>query len=491
MPSNECDEPRVSDAAADGDATSGRTGWAELLDREHLPAAIVLAGGVALYAISTFVTAALLPSVVAEIGGGHYFAWVTTVFLIASVFASMLVTRLLRRLGAARGYLVAFGLFAAGSLLAAASPTMEMLLVARAAQGLGAGLLAGLGYAVIRSALPPRLWTRATGLVSAMWALGTLVGPALGGLFAQLGLWRWAFALLAVTAVVLGVVALRRLPGERTATPEAERDGGRLPVWSLVTLVAAAAAFSIASVVPVGPVTLAAIAVGALLTVLFVVVDRRSRDAVLPRLAYRRGNPLKWIYLTLGLISGGSMLEMYLPRFGQELAGLSPLLAGIFGASLSIGWSVSQIVSAGVDAPAARRRLMVLGPVLLAVALAIFAAVQRGDAGVALVWCWTALLVAAGTGIGIAFPHLSVAALASTSDEAEASKAAAGVGTAELVSGAIASALVGVFVALGGSEPAAAATSMSVGVAVLGGLGVLTAIATVRGIRTRGTAPDA
>ena len=64
---------------------------------------------------------------------------------------------------------------------------MELLLVGRTVQGAAGGLLAGLGYAVINAALPSRLWTRASALVSAMWGVGTMVGPAMGGMFAQFG----------------------------------------------------------------------------------------------------------------------------------------------------------------------------------------------------------------------------------------------------------------------------------------------------------------
>ncbi|PII96823.1 MFS transporter, partial [Leucobacter sp. OLES1] len=189
--------------------------WRELFSGAHLAAALVLAGGVAMYAMNTFFTAALLPSTIAEVGGSEYFAWVVTAFLIASVLASMLVTRVLGRFGAARGYLLAFAVFGTGTLGAALAPSMEFFLAMRVAQGLGGGLLAGLGYAVIRQALPEHLWTRATGLISAMWGVGTLIGPALGGLFAQLGIWRWAFALRAAVSFLLGVLALRALPAGR------------------------------------------------------------------------------------------------------------------------------------------------------------------------------------------------------------------------------------------------------------------------------------
>ena len=169
-------------------------------------------------------------------------------------------------------------LFAAGSLGAALAPSMELLVATRILQGFGGGLLAGLSYSVIRDALPRHLWTRATGLVSAMWGLGTLFGPAVGGIFAQIDFWRGAFGLLTLMSVALGLMALRSLPRQAPR----DRNFGRLPVPSLTMLVLAAAAFSIAAVVPTGwPTTIALIA-GTALIAAFIAVDRSAGSPVLP-----------------------------------------------------------------------------------------------------------------------------------------------------------------------------------------------------------------
>lgn len=466
----------LTDADRGAGTTAEPTGsWRELFSAQHLAASLVLAGGVALYAMNAFITAAILPTTVADIGGEQFYAWVTTSFLVASVFSSMLVARVLAAWGASRSYLVAFVIFALGSVVATLTPTMEILLGARILQGLGGGLLAGLGYAVIRDALPEHLWTRAAGLVSAMWGFGTLIGPALGGLFAQFGVWRGAFALLAVAAVILGVLSLRGLP-RRSGEGE---DHGRLPVASLALLVLAATAFSVAAVVPVGPATAVSLTVGALLVIFFVVVERVVSSPVLPHIAYRRGNPLKWLYLVLAMLSAAAMVEMFLPKFGQEFAAMPPVVAGVFGATLSIGWSFVQLFSASVDRERTRRRFMLWGPIMSAVGLIAFAATQQADAELWRVLVWVGALFLTGAGIGLSFPHLSVAAMRASDDPVEGAKAAAGVGTVELIANAIASALVGVLVVVGGVGPAGAAT-MGAGLAVLAAFGVVAVVLALR-----------
>ncbi|MEV3981278.1 hypothetical protein [Nonomuraea sp. NPDC049758] len=130
--------------------------WRELLGREHLGAAVVPAGGVLAGAINIYLAAGLLPTAVAELGGASFYAWNMTVYLVAMVIATMLTARSLSAWGTVGSYLSGFATFTAGSLACAVSPAMAVLLVSRGVQGLGAGLLSGLGFAVVRSALPAR-----------------------------------------------------------------------------------------------------------------------------------------------------------------------------------------------------------------------------------------------------------------------------------------------------------------------------------------------
>ena len=149
--------------------------WSQL--RPYAGSVTVLAGGILSQALTIYLTTSLLPSTVADIGGQDFYAWVTTAYLLSSVVSATMVSRVLARLGGVRSYLVALGGFAAGSAICALAPTMGVLLVGRSLQGLGGGLLAGLAFALVRSALPAHLWGRGSAVISAMFGIGTLVGP--------------------------------------------------------------------------------------------------------------------------------------------------------------------------------------------------------------------------------------------------------------------------------------------------------------------------
>ena len=207
----------------------------------------MLAGGVALYATNEFLTISLLPNTVAEIGGSRLYAWVTTLYLVGSVVAATMVNPMLVRVGARSSYLMGLAVFGVASLVCAAAPNMEVLIAGRALQGVAGGLLAGLGYAVINSALPRSLWTRASALVSAMWGVATVVGPATGGLFAQFGIVAVGVRRDGHSDRADGHTGAGR--ADRASSPaDAPAPATRVPVWSLLLIGAAALAVSVAQI---------------------------------------------------------------------------------------------------------------------------------------------------------------------------------------------------------------------------------------------------
>jgi MFS family permease len=451
--------------------------WRQLLGPKNLGASTVLAGGVLLYATNEFITISLLPSAVADIGGHRLYAWVTTVYLVASVVAATTVHSVLMRMGPRRAYLLGLSVFGAGSLGCALAPSMPLLLGSRTVQGFAGGLLAGLGYAVINTALPKSLWTKASALVSAMWGVGTVVGPAAGGLFAQWGLWRWAFGVLAALTVAMAVLVPIALPGRDRSAARPPAPG--IPVWSLALLGAAAMAVSVAGVPHDPRATVAMLVVGLGLVGCFLVADRRATSAVLPPSAFGPG-PLKWIYVTLGVLMAATMVDMYVPLFGQRLAHLTPVVAGFFGAVLSVGWTVGELVSASVRNQRVVVRTVGLAPLVVAVGLASAAALVHDGMAPGLVAGWAIALLVAGIGIGMAWPHLSAWAMSSVNDPAEGPAAAAAINTVQLICGAFGAGLAGVVVNLSDTRDVFAARWLFCSLAVLAALG---AIASVRAAR--------
>lgn len=436
-----------------------------------------------MYATNEFLTVSLLPSTVAEIGGGRLYAWVVTLYLVGSVVAATTVNPILRRFGARSSFLMALGLFGLASLVCAAAPTMEVLIAGRTLQGMAGGTLAGLGYALINSALPRSLWTRGSALVSAMWGVATVVGPAMGGLFAQFGLWRWAFGAMAVLTALMGILVPLVLRGDTAPARQSEAPSALgVPVWSLLLIGAAALAVSVAQL-PRHALTIAALlGIGILLIVAFIAVDRRGGATVLPPSVFGFG-PLKWIYLTMAVLMMAVMIDTYVPLFGQRLGHLTPVAAGFLGASLAVGWTVSEIASASLNNPRAIGRVVLAAPVVMAAGLAVGAVTQRADASTGLVLIWALSLLVAGTGIGMAWPHLSARAMDSVDDPSESGAAAAAINTVQLISAAFGAGLAGVVVNTASGGEVAEARWLYAAFTVLAAIGVFASYRATRGDR--------
>lgn len=469
--------------------TTSETGsWRQLLGR-HLGTSTVLAGGVAMYATNEFLTVSLLPSTIADIGGDRLYAWVVTLYLVGSVVAATTVNSILRRFGARSSFLLGLAVFGVASVACAMAPTMEVLIAGRTLQGVAGGTLAGLGYALINAALPRELWTRGSALVSAMWGVATVVGPATGGLFAQLGLWRWAFGAMAVLAALLAILVPAVLAASATAEDEPAAPALRVPVGSLLLVGAAALAVSVAQLPHNSTAIGALLVVGVLLVVAFVIVDRRSRATVLPPSVFGTG-PLKWIYLTLAVLMMAVMVDTYVPLFGQRLGHLTPVAAGFLGASLAVGWTLSEVASASLTNPRVINRVVLVAPLLMASGLAFGAVTQRADASPGLIAVWALALLIAGTGIGMAWPHLSARAMDSVDDPSESGAAAAAINTVQLISASFGAGLAGVVVnSASGGELMEARWLYGV-FTVLAALGVLASYRATRTAR-RSTPPAA
>lgn len=333
-------------------AQTSPSNWAALLSGANGVRSLALAGGVVLHAINVYIATTILPSVVEDIGGIDYYAWNTTLFVAASILGSALSARLLGRLGPRGAYLVASLVFAGGALACAFAPSMPVMLVGRLVQGLGGGFLFALSYAMIRLVFDERLWPRAMALVSGMWGVATLVGPAVGGVFAELGIWRAAFWSLIPVAGLFAVLAAAVLPGRSTDRVEPTP----LPITQLWLLTAAVLSVSAGSVSSTLPLNLLGLAAAALFTGLLIITESRARHRLLPAGAFRLTTALGALYATMALLAVTvTSGEIFVPLFLQVLHHRSPLVAGYLAALMAAGWTLGSIASASITGANVRR----------------------------------------------------------------------------------------------------------------------------------------
>jgi MFS family permease len=413
-------------------------GWGDLLRGGNAGRCAVIGGGISMHAVNVFIVTTILPSVVHEIGGLRYFAWSTTLYVVASLMGGANTAQLMRRIGVRQTYRVALGCFALGCLICAAAPSMAVLLLGRLVQGLGAGVLSALSFSMVRLLFPQALWARAFSVVSVAWGIATLGGPAIGGIFAQYDAWRAAFwSLLGLTPILLLLVEINLPRGM------ARPSGPAMPVSRIGLALLAASALSVSTgSMATNPwlngLGLAAAATGLLV---FRRLEARGPARVLPRGACDPSTKLGGVYLAMLLLLLGVNSEIFVPYFLQVLHGMSPLHAGYLSALMSGGWSVASITSAASD----RRSVMLqVGPLAMAAGLLVLFVLMPVQDGTSLA-ALSAMgvgLAAIGAGIGLCWPHLGAAVFAHAPED-ERDLASASITTVIMVGNAFGSALGG------------------------------------------------
>lgn len=414
--------------------------WLDLTTRGHLPYSIILGGGVVLHALNIFISTTILPSIVRDIGGLDYYAWSTTLFVVASIVSAALTSRLKAALGARNAYLLALLLFAFGTVLCGAAGSITVLNIGRTVQGAGGGLLYALAYTVIRSVFPERLWPIAIGLITMMFGISTLLGPALGGFFAEIGHWRMAFFALLPVVVAIALLSAVKLDNSRQA---GERPAP-VPVVQLALLIGVVLVVSLASAQPEAWRLAAAGVTSLVFAATAFWVETRSNGRLLPRGALDPFSELGALYLCIAFLLIGMQPETFIPFFLQTLYGQSPLVAGYIGALMALGWTVGSAVSAGFTGTRARNTILQgAGLSFCGLLVQLFLLPAGGGPAALGAVCLGLMLV--GFGIGFCWPHLTTQ-IYKSSPTGEADLAAGAITTVQMFATALGAALVGLTV---------------------------------------------
>ncbi|OAT47435.1 putative transport protein [Proteus hauseri ATCC 700826] len=426
--------------------------WGMLLKGKNSLKSLALAGGVALHAINVYITITTLPSIVRDIGGLNLYAWNTTIFILASILSSALTSRLLNAFAPRNSYLLATLCFLLGSIICATAPSMPILLLGRFIQGAGGGMLLALAYSLVRVMFPQALWSRAMALMSSMWGISTLLGPALGGIFAEYNVWRGAFWSILLVGIPYIVLLFTILPTQNTADIGITKSP--LPYQQLALLILAVLSISIGSLYNVIIYNLLSVIFAVFFVLLLVRIDKKSSDGLFPKGTFSFSAPLAPIYLTMALLGISVQTEVFVPYFLQIIHNITPLLSGYLAALVGAGWSFSAIISSSRKQSTAQR-LMRIGPAINFAAILILGLLISNVVilpyGQIIIICIA--LFFTGAGIGMAWPHYLTRVL-QVSQGQEAQKAATSITTIQLFSTAVGASISGTIVNMAGlTEP--------------------------------------
>ena len=323
-----------------------------------------------LAALDQTIVATALPRIVTDLGGITQYSWVFTAYMLTSTVTVPLYGKLGDVYGRKNLFLLAIVVFLLGSALCGAATDMTELVVFRALQGVGAGGLFPLSLAVIGNIVPPRDRGRWQGLIGAVFAASSILGPAVGGFIVDNASWRWVFLVnLPVGGIALVVISItmpRRAP--QTAHPIDWLGAGVLAAGVaslLLGLVWGGKDYPWTSGHVIGALVLAAV-----LLVGFAIVERRAREPILPFDILR--SPIVAGSIACMALVGMAMFGTisYVPLFVQGVIGTSATSSGVVLTPLMLGAVTTSLLTGQLVSRTGRYRWnAILGPIVLAVGM--------------------------------------------------------------------------------------------------------------------------
>lgn len=388
-------------------APDERNTWADLMGEGRLPRFALICLGVWLNAADSLVTATILPSVGADLGGYAYFSWATAGFFVGAIMAGASSGRLSEIFGLRSATALAGLIMVLGCVMSAAAPDVGTFLAGRVVQGLGSGWISGFAMVAIAMLFPERHLARVFASVTFIWGIATVLGPLFGGVVVEAGHWRDVFWLFAGQAAVFSLASLWLLGGAAKAP-----GGPGIPVLQLAVLGAAVASIALADLMktPVGSIGLVLLGLAVLGAVVW--IDGRARVRLLPHRAGDLSTICGSGYLAMFAMTAASMgFSIYGPPILQHLRGYSPLVAGYAIGVESLAWTVAGMAVAGVTGLWDTRWTRI-GAVMLVASLAILA-LTLADGHIAWVMAGASLL---GAAFGFSWAFMSRRLLGALSD---------------------------------------------------------------------------
>ncbi len=358
--------------------------------------------------LSSTVVSAALPKIIADLGGTQSsYTWVVTATLLTMTISTPIWGKLAdlfdRKLLIQAGIIV----FLVGSILAGLAQSTSWLIACRAIQGVGVGALTALVQVILSDLVSPRERGRYMGYLGAVFGLGTVAGPVIGGLLTDNLGWHWCFFVGVPFALAALVVLQRTLH-----LPRVRRDDVQIDVLGAFLIAAGVSALLVwvtlagknydwisgtSALLVVGGIVLLAVAV---------VVERRSQEPLIPTDLFQNRTVVMAVIASIAVGIAMFGTTIFLTQYMQLARGYSPTESGLLTIPMVVGLFVSSTVSGRRISQTGRyRRYMLAGTLLFAAGLALMGLI---DETTSLVEVGLFMLVV-GVGVGMVMQNLILA----------------------------------------------------------------------------------
>ncbi len=358
----------MGDSMADTVSSPGQGDAVQEFDiRLVIPVVASVMLGILLAALDQTIVGTAMPRIVADLGGLSHYAWVFTAYMLASTVTVPIYGKLSDIYGRRWFFIGGMVLFLAGSALSGMSQSMNQLIMFRALQGLGAGAMMPIAFAIIGDVFPPSERGKWQGLTSGMFGIASIVGPTLGGwLTDNLG-WRWVFYVNMPVGAIAIITAFLGLPKIRSSRKHkidyygaAALVAGTVPMLLAFSWAGDKYAWGSSQIIGL-------MAFSVVMLTVFMWIESRAEEPILsPKLFKNRIFTVS--NLASFLIAGGMFgAIMYLPLFVQGVMGDSATNSGAVLTPMMLGFVVSSIIGGQIMSRTGRYKILAMSSLVIAV----------------------------------------------------------------------------------------------------------------------------
>ncbi len=328
--------------------------------RQKIIIMVALMAGMLFSSLNQTIVGTALPRIISDLGGMEYFTWVFTIYMLASTVPVVIVGKLSDIYGRRPWILIGIGIFIVGSLLCGLAETIVQLIVFRGIQGMGGGIIMASSFAAVGDLFPPRQRGKWQSMLTGMYGVASVFGPALGGYIVDYMKWQWVFWVFIPIGFMAFALIWALFPKtEKKADQSIDYLGSAMLVAILIPLMLV---FSWAGQKYdwLALETLALFSAALVFLVIFIAVEKRALQPALPLTLFR--NNVFTISNIINFLMGTTMFGtiIYIPLFLQGVSGTTATVSGYFLIPITLSMVAGTFVGARLLSVAGKYKTLCL-----------------------------------------------------------------------------------------------------------------------------------
>ena len=374
-----------------------------------------------LVALDQTIISTALGKIVEDFNAYSSLSWVVTAYLITTTITTPIAGKFSDMFGRRLMILIGVTIFTVGSLFSGMSGNINDLIMARAFQGIGGGIITANAFTIIVDLFEARERGRWQGLIGSVFGIASFIGPLLGGflteshqVFSWVTDWRWTFFInIPIGIAAFAIIAMFCPPLKHETKPKVDYIGAALMAIILATLVLALdntdkifSGLLTSTGMSLATLRFIMTAIIVVSTAAFVYVERRVKEPILRLEFFKSKNFL--VLTTVAIAVGAAMMGsiLYLTQFNQQVFGASPTTSGLMLLPMIAGLMVASIGTGQLVSRTGKyKRFMIFGFVLSTFAIAALTLLTPSSA----FFEEAIIMVFVGAGIGMAMPLMNIA----------------------------------------------------------------------------------